>query len=52
MKDTVEWKDVRKHGEDPGDGVQVRNETDSVQMVEQKWIMEGLVKVKIFIHNK
>ena len=52
MEDAVEREDVRKHGEDPWDGVQVRNETDSVQMIEEKWIVEGLERVNIFIQNK
>jgi hypothetical protein len=42
MKDAMKREDVCKHGKDPGDSVQVWNETDSVQMVEQKWIVEGL----------
>jgi hypothetical protein len=43
----MKGKDVSKHRQDPGDGVQVRNEPDAVQVVEQDRIVEGLYVRKL-----
>ena len=42
MKNAVERKNVCKHGEDPRDCVEVRDEPDAVQVVEEARIVEGL----------
>lgn len=42
MKNAVKRKHVRKHGQDPRDGVQVRDEADAVEVVEQDGVVEGL----------
>ena len=42
MKDVVQGKHVSKHGEDPGDGVEVWDEPYPVQVVEQDGVVECL----------
>ncbi len=41
-----------EHGEDPGDGVEVRDEADAVQVVEQGGVVEGLIGSRIIVNKK
>ena len=42
MKNAVKGKDVRKHGQDPRDGVKVGDEADAVEVVEEHGVVESL----------
>ena len=43
---------MRKHGQDPGDGVEVRDETDVVQVIEKlcKYVNKVL-KINLWFHG-
>ncbi len=52
MEHVAQGEDVCEHGEDPGDGVQVRDEADAVKVVEQGGVVEGLIGSRIIMNKK
>ncbi len=51
MEHVPKGEDVCEHGEDPGDGVKVRDEADAVQVVEQGGVVEGLIESQVIMNK-